>query len=482
MVELNSPHALFLLVLLPLVWYWYRRHGLRERPATALWLIERGKRRYRRRRRLDLRLLALLTSLLLVILALSGPSLKLTGSGKLVVVIDASGSMAARDRNGKSRLDAAKERAAKLLAKSDEAVLVRAGMKPRAFGPTKGTALLAELEKIRAGDSAADLEAATALGRRMLPRAPVLVVSDAPPPDSCDGYLNVAGNGQNAGITALGTDFAVVFNAGPALWKGRLQSEGESYELQIPPQQYAVVRFGEQVDSRRARIGGGDVLSLDDLAFYESPSAIVELRAPSPELERALLAVGARPGTGSPLAVITSGTPPATPGTRPTAYFASEYGQAVTAADVVPTDPLTRGVNLAGVTLHPPAPPPGSGWRALARDSSGRPLLWRRGEELYLPPAADWKNQPALVVLLYNWLTPLANRNLPLGTDGVLRPSLRAGKAYSLASATETNLPRPGPDRPRITLAARDVSGWLAMLAGLLLILAGRLKVPAKNG
>ena len=481
MVELQNPLALLMLALLPLVWYWYRLRRLPVRPATALWLIEKGRGQARHRRQIDLRLLALLASLLAAVLALAGPRLQTGRADKLILVIDASASMAAGDRAEGSRLKAAKERARTALATADVAVLVRAGLEPRAFGPAAGKALIAQLEKIQAGDAAADLEKAAALGRGLLPAAPVLVISDAAPPENADGYLNVAGNGQNVGITALGPGFAAVFNAGPASWRGSLRSGGEAYELQIPPGRYAVVRFAKENQSRRASLSAGDSLKLDDLAFVDQEPVPVELRPTSPTIERALLALGARITKRAAQARIDSG-PPEEPGKTPTVYFAVSAGAPATVAEVNTADRFMQGVSLLGQTFHLPPPPPGSGWRALARDASGRPLIWWRGHDLYLPPLADWEDQPTLVVLLYNWLTPLSNETLPLGTDGVLRPTRRGGKAYSLLNSAETNLPRPRPDRPAGAANTLDLSSWLAALAALLLLLSSRLKVPAKNG
>jgi len=481
MVELRNPLALLLLALLPLVWYWYRRRRSRQRPATALWLLSHGKKQNRRRRYIDLRLLTLLMALFLLVLALSGPELELAKSRKLIIVIDASASMAAGDQSGDSRLAAAMERARRPLIGADEAVLVRAGLEPRAFGPTTGKALVSRLEKIQAGDARADLQAAGSLGQSLLPGAPVLVISDAAPPENADGYLNVAGNGQNAGITALGPGFAAVFNAGPANWHGKLRGEGETHELRIPPGRYAVVRFVKESPFRRASLSAGDSLNLDDLAFVEQEPVPVELRLTGPTIERALLALGARIAPRAARARIDS-APPEEPGKTPTVYFATSAGAPATVAEVDTADRFMRGVGLLGQTFHLPPPPAGSGWRVLARDTGGRPLIWRRGSDLYLPPLADWEDQPALIVLLYNWLSPLSNVTLPLGTDGVLRPAHRGGKSYSLLNVAETNLPRPRPDRLSGLNQAAEYSHWLAILAALFLLIASRLKVPAKNG
>jgi len=483
MIELENPFFFFLLLLLPLIWYWYQQRGYPQRPVTALWLINKKQKqsRFRVSRRLDLRLFSLLVSSLAVILALTGPQLRIARSSEIIIIIDASASMAARDYNGGSRIKAAKERVLKLLSKANKAVLVRAGLEPTAIGPDSGKTLVTELKKIQAGDSTTNLQKAVILGRELLPNAPILIVSDAAPPEKSDGYLNVAGNGQNTGITALGPGFAVVFNAGPASWRGSIYSETESRDLQIPPGRYAVVHFAKQTATRRARINGSDVLALDDLAFYIRSPTIVDLRISNPSLERALLAIGARLGSRAPQAIVITATPPEQPGLVQTAYFARAYGAITIAADADSTDPLTRGVNLAGLSFHRPTPPPGIGWLVLARDGSGYPLIWRRGNSLYLPPVIDWENQPALVVLFYNWLSPLQNKAHPLGTNGVLHPILRGGSAYSLLNAAETNLPRPRADQHNWRNEAYPLSGWLAIFAALFLLLANWLKVPVEN-
>ncbi len=482
-VSLQNPLALLLLPLGALVWYWHRSRRLAQRPATALWLLEAGSPRRRARRWPDLRLLALLGSFGLLVLALSGPSLSSGRPERLVVVLDASASMAARDRpGGASRIEDGKRLAARWLEGAGSAVLVRAGLTPTTYGPAEGRRLLDELSTIRAGDAAADLERAAAAGRRLLAGAPVLVISDAAPPPNVAGYANVAGQGKNAGITALGGGFAAVYNASRTTWKGSLESDGERFDLQVAPGRYAVVRFSGQKTQRRARLNSGGVLALDDVAYYAAATPAVSLEFRDPALTRALLAAGARPGSEAAAAVVTLAPPPPEPAARPTVYFAPHADAAVTVADVDPTDPLTRGVALVGRKLPSPEPPAGNGWRPLVRDAAGNGLVWRRGQELYLPPLAAWRDEPALVVLLYNWLEPLKNGVRPLGADGVLRPGLRAGTAYSLLSATETNLPRPRPDRLAGLRPARPLSGWLALAAALLLLAAGRPKVPRRKG
>ena len=99
-----------------------------------------------------------------MVLALEDPPL---APSPLVLVVDASASMAAREGKG-TRLDLAKERVLPLLERSPEAVLVRAGERPEAFGPAPGIALKERLLALEAKDRKGDLEAAIALGRRLL--------------------------------------------------------------------------------------------------------------------------------------------------------------------------------------------------------------------------------------------------------------------------------------------------------------------------
>ena len=478
MIELQNPLALAALPLALLVYWLYRQRRLPTRPATAVWLLESGRRRSARLRRWDLRLLALLAAFMLLVLAAAAPVWRGLAPARLVLVVDASASMTARDGAGSTRLARAKELAGPWLRRAGQAVLVRAGLEPQTFGPKTGAALLGYLESLRAGDAAADLAAARAAGLRLLPGARVLFVSDAAPPAGPGAYLNVAGRGANAGITALGPGFAAVFNAGPGVWRGRLLSAGESHALQISPGRYGLVRFAKNLARRRAALEpGGDALRLDDVAYSLTSEPRVRLTFESKALARALLAVGAKLVASAPDAIITTGTPTDSDA-KPTIFFAPKGGERELAAELDPTSELSRGLDLSGIGFELPQPPP-PGWRALARTAGGNGLIWQKGASLYLPPLADWRDRPQMVVLLYNWLAPLTNRTRPLGTDGVLQPGFNAAAAYSLLSPGETNLPRPRPNEMAGLGGRQPLAPWLILLAAVMLILAGRLREPA---
>jgi len=478
MIELQNPLALAALPLALLVYWWYRQRRLPTRAATAVWLLKSGRRRSARLRRWDLRLLVLLAAFTLLVLAAAAPVWRGFAPARLVLVVDASASMTARDGAGPTRLARAKELAKSWLRRAGQAVLVRAGLEPQTFGPKTGAALLGSLESLRAGDAAADLAAARAAGLRLLPGARVLIVSDAAPPAGPGAYLNVAGRGANAGITALGPGFAAVFNAGPGVLRGRLVSEGESHALQIAPGRYGLVRFEKNLARRRAALEpGGDALRLDDAAYLLTSAPRVRLTIGSKALKRALLAVGARLVANAPDAIITTDAP-ADSGPKPTLYFARKTRGQELVAEIDPTSELSRGLDLRGLSFGIPAPPP-SGWRALARTAGGDGLIWQKGASLYLPPLTGWRDQPQLVVLLYNWLAPLASRTRPLGTDGVLQPRFAPGAAYSLLSSGETNLPRPRANETTGLGERQPLAPWLVLLAAMLLVLAGRLREPA---
>jgi len=475
LVGLSQP---YLLALLPLVlgWiYWtYARRRPPVVPAAGVWLLQRTAGGGRARRRFDLRLALLLLAGAAMGLALTAPWLRLGRPPRLVVVIDASASMSARGSDGRSRLDRARERAAPRLEGARRAVLVRAGLEPQAWGPTDGSRLEPQLTRLRAGDAVGDLERAVALGRARLPDAAVLVVGDAPPPASLRaGFLNVAGDEPNAGITALGPRFAAVYNAGPGVWNGTLTSGQQRFALRLAPGRFATFTFDRAADRRTAVLAPGDAMLLDQKALWIARPARVRVEtAGMGGVDRALAVLGVRRVTGRAQAEVRTVLPPERPARLPTLYFAPAGAAAPQVVhDVDPTHPFTRGVKLVGYRLPAPPPPPGAGWRTLATQADGRGVIFVRGSELYLPPEAALRNLPAFVVLIYNWLQPLADSHRPLGWNGVLEPTVRDGYAVSLLDYRETRLPRPAADRLAPVTAARPLAPWLALLSALLLAL-----------
>lgn len=441
----------WLLLALPpvlgLIWWWYRRRRPPERKVAGLWLWQKALRQGRARRKFDIRLFLLLLAASLAILALSAPKLSLDQPGELVVVISASASMSATDVSP-SRLDKAKEEARKRLEFAPRAVLVVAGSEPQAFGPALGRSLLGPLAQIRAEDRTGDLERGIARGKALLPDARILVVADTPAPKGADGYVNVAGNGQNVGITAVETGFVALANSGPGLWKGQVNVDGKAYSVQVPAGGYASLEV--PLTSFRARIAGNDVLRLDDEAAFSRRLVRVQVSGSSPALERLLGLLGTLRGSPAELA-FEIGTPKAVP-KEFTVYFARTSSGQATVYDVERTLPYLRGAELVGYTLSIPPKPGGTGWQPLATSATGQALAWYSAGGLYLPPAETLQNIPAFPVLLYNLITP------------------RSAVPKGLLASSQTLLPRPTPNRPLPPTRTVQLAPWLALLAALTLI------------
>jgi hypothetical protein len=447
-VEVSFAYAPLLALVPPvlgLIYWLYRRRRPRERMAAGLWLWRQAQRRGRARRRFDLRLLLLLLAGLFAGLALSGPRLELDRPGPLVLVLDASASMAATDR-APSRLEWAKAQVRERLSSSPTAVLVRAGRSLELFGPAPGRELLDELERIRATDDRANLAAAVALGKSRL-KAPALVLSDGPPPENADGYLNAAGNGQNLGITAVGAGFVAVANSGPGPWRGEVSVEGRSYRLEVPAGGFSTLEVppGPRL---RVRLNTTDALSLDNAAEFSRRSVRVALEAPSPALERLLGLLGTV-RSGNPELRFSFAPPPPNPPAFSVYFARGSNGEAIV-DDVERTVPYLRGAELVGFRLPIPPPPPAT-WQPLVRSESGQALAWFHPNGLYLPDPTSLQNLPAFPVLLYNLIVP------------------RGEQRRGLLSAEESLLPHPQPDRPLPPALRLELAPWLALLAAVLL-------------
>lgn len=286
------PQALWLLALLPVVVaLHFLRARRRRRDVSALFLWRRAQASVARRRRFSPSWLLALQLLFVSAAAvgLAGPYLKGAESGALVVVIDASASMAARFEGG-TRLGAAVDAARARLRTSGPVALVRAGLAPRLLAPLAADDLdrATALAALRAGDASADLLAAVDLGTSLLPGAEVLVYTDR---QVALGKAQVVVVGatesaepDNVGISAFDVGVGEAFIALVA--SGRRPAEatvglfGGGVELArstllVPGGGTAAVTFplladvseGEGVLEARILAPAGDALPLDDVAF-----------------------------------------------------------------------------------------------------------------------------------------------------------------------------------------------------------------------
>ncbi|WP_188848138.1 vWA domain-containing protein, partial [Thermus composti] len=320
-----------------LVYLLYRARRPRVRPWAGVWLWRKGRRR-RFRPRLDLRLFLLLLGAALLVLALEDPPL---GPSPLVLVVDASASMGAKE-GAKTRLDLAKERLLPLLERAPEAVLVRAGARPTAFGPAPGVALRERLLALKAEDPRADLEGAIALGRRLL-KAPVVVATDGPPPPGVEGYVGVGSPRENLGIVAVEGGFLALGNSANRPLLAQVAVGGRTYPVEVPARGFA--RLQGLPQSFAARLLGEDALALDDEAAFGLRRLGVDYPR-LPALERLFRLLDALPGSEVLVRIATPQGPPS----RPTLFLAPRGGS-LTPVLLTAPHPLLEGVALLGESL-----------------------------------------------------------------------------------------------------------------------------------
>ncbi|GAB5602744.1 VWA domain-containing protein [Thermus sp. FJN-A] len=416
------------------VYLLYRARRPRPTPWAGVWLWQRGRRRLRPR--LDLRLFLLLLGAGLMVLALEDPPL---GPSPLVLVVDASASMAARE-GAKTRLDLAKERLLPLLERAPEAVLVRAGERPEAFGPAPGVALRGRLLALEAGDREARLEEAMALGRRLL-QAPVVVATDRPPPPGAEGYLGVGTPQENLGIVAVDRGFLALGNSAQRPLTARVAVGGSIREAAVPARGYA--RLEDLPPVFTARVLNGGALELDDEAAFALRRPGVDY-PPLPALERLFALLGAVPGTEVRVRVAVPEGPPEAP-----TLFLAPRGGSPTSVRLTTPHPLLEGVALLGERLPPPPPPPAP-WQPLAEGEGGVGLLYFTEKGLYLPPLEAVQDRPLFPLLVYNFLRPYRE--------------VRTG----LLSPGETLLPVPG--ESFLPKTPGGAGRFLALLAALVLL------------
>ena len=223
-MSLLTPAALWLFALsIPLVLLYFIRVRRREHKVSSLLLWRaapryEGSSSYFQRMQRDPLLLLQLLALLLLALALARPAVTVMGETerKLVVVLDTSASMKARDISP-SRFDEAKTRAVALvegLLEGTQVMVIEAGIQPRVIAPMGNDRRRAvdAIEAAVARDLPNRLVDALRTARALLgedPRAEIHVFTDGAfslPPDNDDPRIRWVGIGRsddNVGITHL---------------------------------------------------------------------------------------------------------------------------------------------------------------------------------------------------------------------------------------------------------------------------------------
>ncbi|MFM9968071.1 MAG: VWA domain-containing protein, partial [Burkholderiales bacterium] len=223
-MSLLAPAALWLLALtVPLILLYFIRVRRREQKVSSLLLWRaapkfQGSSSFFQRMQRDPLLLLQLLCLLLLALALARPSVTVMGESerKVVVVLDTSASMKARDVSP-SRFDAAKARAHALvdeLVAGTKVMVIEAGIQPRVTAPMSGdrSRALDAIDNANARDLPNKIEDALRTARALIgddKHAEIHIFTDgafAEPPKETDTRVHWIGVGRsdnNAGITHL---------------------------------------------------------------------------------------------------------------------------------------------------------------------------------------------------------------------------------------------------------------------------------------
>lgn len=451
---------------------------LRDREANMPW----------QRLRRNLLLLLQLLILALLVLSLARPYFPTPAiaSGNVVLLLDASASMQARDV-APSRFDAARRAARDILAgigAEETATLIAVGPQPQVLASASSdrAALRRALDQAAPSDGVADWEAAFALAAAAASgeSAQIVILTDGAIPahlPALPGEVRLVQIGQpsgNVGIVALAVReggggpqaFLRAVNTGVQAAEGQieLRADGTLFDvrtLSIPAQGSASIALDDlpyNLTLLEARLVADDPFPLDDVAWAaRSPSTSRRVLLVSPGnlfLERAL---GMLPGVeltrlapAQPLPaeaydlLVFDGAPAELPpgnvwliGAPP---GASGILTNTTATRVAVQDPLLRYVDWSGVHIlrawqaEPPA-----GTRVLV-ETAGHPLLYvaERPEGRLAVLTFDLHDSdlplqiafPILVANLTGWLLP---------PGGVGETAVRPGTPVTIQPASDAH-------------------------------------------
>ena len=310
---------------------------LRDREANAPW--------QRLRRNLLLLLQLLILALMTVALARPFVPAPAVVSGSVVVLLDSSASMQARDV-APSRFEAARRAAREVvsgLGAGDVATVIAVGPQPRVLVSATGdrAALRRALDEAVPSEGVADWEAAFALAGAGMSGAQVgsaVVISDGALPQSLPPLpgevrlVRVGGEGDNLAVAALATRegaagpqaFLRVVNYGNVDGESLIEftADGTLFDarrLRVPAHGSADLTLTDLPYGTRvleARLAAGDALALDDAAWaMHTPSTtgrVLLVSRGNLFLERAL---GALPGVELVRLLPDAPVPPAQEGT-----------------------------------------------------------------------------------------------------------------------------------------------------------------------
>lgn len=529
-MSLATPLALGLAALaVPLVLLYLLKPRREETvvPSTFLWqqaLQEVQANAPWQKLRRNLLLLLQLLVLALLVLALARPLLasELAPGGDLVLILDASQSMAATD-GGPSRWERAKDRVRALAENAgagSRVALVSAGPAPALLaGPTAETReITTALSGSERPHGTANLRDAAILARSVAGRLAdptVILVGDGgpvetePPPLPYPVRFDpVRGDGANAGVLGLSTRsgvggrelWAQVGNYGPARTATlSLFADGtlfDARELTLPEDGTAGVEVRDLPAATvyEARLAGDDALPADDAAWHVSaqgpPARVLLYGQESRFLERALsllpdvevfrAAAGAKLEPGYDIYVVNGRVPASLPAgnvlllgpTDSPLLPVSDTAEGLGVTDQQDDSPLLRFVDLTDTSVARAsrlAPPE---WMETLASSGDVPLLvagetdGRRVAALaFSPEESDLPLQVAFPVLVDNLMRYLQPR------AAVGASAIRPGETVQLPEGAASVV---APDGTRTPVAHGDGTYAATALPGLYMVRDGK--------
>jgi len=465
-------------------------------------------------------------------LALSQPIFSFAGQQDRVFVVDASASMAAKDKDG-VRLDKAIAVAKEVLKKSGRVAVIRAGLEARVISPLTGNhqEVISALKSIKAYDKSADLTRALSLARSILPGAEIHVFSDSETAKQKDVIAHsFALESFNLGITAFDIGVQEAFisissnHPRPQDVKVVLTRNGETIaqsNLLLPSKGQASTSFPLSDSSGQFELRienfDWDSLALDNSAFVSKSDLTVVANEEDAALKRLLRAipnvsyrVSANTNLNAPsfdLRVVYGKLPGNAKGNYLVFNPAHEDATYETIKDWDRSDPLLRFVDLNEVIVAPLDDFAREDWQVIAQTESLTPAILKfKGKDLnvialnFHPSQTNMVKRTAFPLLITNIVSYFrAEQELVLGQrlpknayylkDDKELAVVQAERpgfykidnglfAASLLSSNETRLatfsPRPEAESKRGTLSRSKVVktiAWLLVIVAFILIL-----------
>ncbi len=400
-----APHFLWAFLAIPLILaLHFIRKRRKKRLVSALFLWKEAQSIAQSQKRFSASWLLILQLAFasMAALALSQPVFSIAGQQDRVFVIDASASMAAKDKDG-IRIDKAVAAAKDVLKKSGRVAVIRAGLEARVISPLTDNhqEIVTALKSIQAYDKSADLNRALSLARSVLPGAEIHVFSDTEPAKQ-KGVIahSFALESLNIGITAFDVGIQEAFvsissnHPRPQDVRVVLKRDGETVaqsNLLLPAKGQTSTSFPLSNSSGQFELRienfDWDSLALDNSAFVSKSDLTVVAKKDESALKRLLTAipnlsyrVSANTDLNAPsfgLRIVYGKLPANAKGNYLVFNTAYEETAYETIKDWDRSDPLLRFVDLTEVIVAPLAEFIRDDWQVIAQTESLTPVIAR---------------------------------------------------------------------------------------------------------